>query len=146
LTVYQDPTFPYDNTSIISDYTPQGCWTEGTNGRTLVYRQDALSTATLTVEECLFSCKAGGYPLAGVEYGVSELDIDNSVTLWFAHRLTVSRANVIVVLYLEMVPCRSPAASAACHAMAILPRHAEDLRSSISTLPRISNQASRAKA
>jgi hypothetical protein len=48
-----------------------------------VYRQDALATSTLTVEQCLFSCKAGGYPLAGVEYGVRELDtLDDSAVLY----------------------------------------------------------------
>jgi hypothetical protein len=83
LTVYQDPTFPSDNTSIISDYTASGCWSDSSSsGRTLVYRQDALATSTLTVEQCLFSCKAGGYPLAGVEYGVRELDtLDDSAAL-----------------------------------------------------------------
>jgi hypothetical protein len=147
LSVYQDPTFPYDNTSIISDYTPQGCWTDSSSsGRTLVYRQNALSTATLTVEQCLFSCKADGYPLAGVEFGVSELHIEDSATLLFTQRLTAYRANVTVVLCLEMALCKSRAASAACHAMAMLPRLAEGLLSLISTLPRISNQVSRAKA
>jgi hypothetical protein len=84
LTVYQDPTFPFDNTSIISDYTASGCWSDSSSsGRTLVYRQDALATSTLTVEQCLFSCKAGGYPLAGVEYGVRELDtLDDSAVLY----------------------------------------------------------------
>jgi len=110
-----------------------------------VYRQDALATSTLTVEQCLFSCKAGGYPLAGVEYGVRELDtLDDSAALCFL-KTNFSRANVIVVLCLEMVLRRSPAANVACHAMATLLRLAEDLRSSIFTLPRISNQASRAK-
>lgn len=73
LSVYQDTTFPVDNTSTISDYQASGCWTDDSpTGRTLVYRQDNLATATLTIEQCLFSCKDGGYPLAGVEYSVSE--------------------------------------------------------------------------
>lgn len=145
--MYQDPTFPYDNTSVISDYTAQGCWTDdSSSGRTLIYRQNALSTSTLTVEECLFSCKTDGYPLAGVEFGVSELHIEDSATLLFTERLTADRANVTVVLCLEMALPKSRAASAACHAVAILPRLVEDHPSLISTLPRISNQASRAKA
>lgn len=145
MSVYQDPTFPYDNTSIISDYTSQGCWTDdSSSGRTLIYRQNALSTSTWTVEECLFSCKTDGYPLAGVEFGVGELHED-SVTFLFAQRLTAYRANVTVVLCLEMALPKSRAASAACHAVAILPRLAEDHPSLISMLPRILNQASRAK-
>jgi hypothetical protein len=75
LSVYQDPTFPADNTSTISDYQSSGCWTDDSpNGRTLVYLQD-LDPSTMTVEECLYACKDAGYALAGVEYAVSEKNI-----------------------------------------------------------------------
>ena len=72
LSVYQDTTFPQTNSSVITDYIPSGCYTEGTNGRSLVYAQDNLNSSTMTVEVCLESCKSNGYPLAGVEYGVSK--------------------------------------------------------------------------
>lgn len=71
ISVYQDPTFPADDTTVISDYQPSGCYTEGPNGRTLAYRQNQVAEATFTVEKCLFACKGAGYALAGVEYGVS---------------------------------------------------------------------------
>ncbi len=69
ISVYQDPTFPTVDDSIISDYKPLGCYSEGINGRSLAWRQDQLSTTNLTVEECLFACKDGGYSFAGVEFG-----------------------------------------------------------------------------
>jgi hypothetical protein len=72
LSVYQDSTFPADNTSIISDYQSSGCWTDdSSSGRTLVYQQNQLDPSTMTVEECLFACKDAGYALAGLEYAVS---------------------------------------------------------------------------
>lgn len=69
LNVYQDTTFPTVDDSTISDYVPMGCYSEGTNGRALIYQQNQLSSTNLTVEECLFACKDGGYSFAGVEYG-----------------------------------------------------------------------------
>jgi hypothetical protein len=68
LSVYQDPTFPSVSDSTIADYKALGCYSEGTNGRALVWQQDQISTTNITVEECLFACKDGGYPFAGVEY------------------------------------------------------------------------------
>ena len=64
-----DPTFPATNANDISDYTPQGCYAEGGYGRAVVYRQDQLSTSTLTTEICLSACKSQNYPLAATEYG-----------------------------------------------------------------------------
>jgi hypothetical protein len=69
ISIYQDTTFPTVNDSTIADYKPMGCYSEGTNGRSLAWRQDQLSTTNLTVEECLYACKDGGYSFAGVEYG-----------------------------------------------------------------------------
>ena len=69
ISVYQDTTFPTVVDTIISDYMPMGCYSEGTPGRSLAWRQDQLSTTNLTVEECLFACKDGGYSFAGVEFG-----------------------------------------------------------------------------
>lgn len=81
ISVYQDPTFPSTNPSVITDYVASGCYAEGTSGRSLVYRQDNLDSTTLTVEGCLMSCKNNGYPLAGVEYGVS----NNFLFLVYSH-------------------------------------------------------------
>jgi hypothetical protein len=63
-----DPTFPTVNENTIADYASLGCYSEGTNGRALVWQQNQLSTTNMTVEECLFACKDGGYSFAGVEY------------------------------------------------------------------------------
>jgi WSC domain len=71
LSVYQDPTFPVIDYSTVADYQSSGCYTDSGPARTLVYRQDALDTATLTVDKCLLQCKNAGYPLAGLEYAVS---------------------------------------------------------------------------
>ncbi|KAE8451985.1 hypothetical protein EG329_002150 [Mollisiaceae sp. DMI_Dod_QoI] len=69
LNIYQDPTFPTVDDSILSDYKPLGCYSEGSSGRSLAWRQDQLSTTNLTVEACLYACKDAGFPIAGVEYG-----------------------------------------------------------------------------
>ncbi|CZR66188.1 related to beta-1,3 exoglucanase [Phialocephala subalpina] len=69
LNIYQDPTFPVVNNSIISDYQASGCYSEGSSGRALNWRQDQLSTTNLTIETCLYACKDAGFPIAGVEYG-----------------------------------------------------------------------------
>jgi hypothetical protein len=45
-----------------------GCYPEGTNGRALIWQQNQLDPNSMTVEECLFACKDGGYSFAGVEY------------------------------------------------------------------------------
>ncbi|KIM95067.1 hypothetical protein OIDMADRAFT_149202 [Oidiodendron maius Zn] len=68
ISIYQDPTFPAVDNTTISDYQLLGCYSEGTSGRSLAWRQDQLSTSSLTVEECLFACKDGGYDYAGVEF------------------------------------------------------------------------------
>lgn len=66
LNIYQDPTFPTVDDSIISDYQSIGCYSEGTSGRALNWRQNQLSTTNLTIEECLYACKDNGFPVAGV--------------------------------------------------------------------------------
>jgi hypothetical protein len=101
ISVYQDPTFPPDNTSVITDYQPSGCWTESGQGRTLIFRQNQVDGSTMTVESCLFACKAGGYPLAGVEFSVSKVLFKRPIVL------TVSSKSVTVGLFLGMEHNRS---------------------------------------
>ena len=69
ISIYQDPTFPTVDETIISDYKPLGCYSEGTSGRSLAWRQDQVNASTLTIESCLTACKQGGYDIAGVEFG-----------------------------------------------------------------------------
>ncbi|KAE9376663.1 WSC-domain-containing protein [Stipitochalara longipes BDJ] len=67
ISIYQDPTFPAVDDSVISDYNYVGCYSEGVGGRALEYQQD-LNTSTITIEECLFACKDAGFAFAGVEF------------------------------------------------------------------------------
>jgi hypothetical protein len=68
--VYQDPTFEPIEDATIEDYAPLGCWTDDSSlGRALTYRQDGVDGATLTTEKCLQSCRDGGFPFAGTEFG-----------------------------------------------------------------------------
>jgi WSC domain len=67
ISIYQDPTFPPVDDTVISDYHYVGCYSEGVGGRALEYQQN-LNTSTITVEECLFACKDGGFAFAGVEF------------------------------------------------------------------------------
>ena len=69
LSIYLDPTFPIVDETTISDYSPQGCYTDALVARAIAYRQDQLDASTLTTESCLHACKAGNYPFAGTEYG-----------------------------------------------------------------------------
>ncbi|TVY44145.1 WSC domain-containing protein [Lachnellula subtilissima] len=69
VSIYQDSTFPNVNKTIITDYQPLGCYTEGSTGRSLAWPQSQISASTMTVETCLAACKQGGYDIAGVEYG-----------------------------------------------------------------------------
>ncbi|KAH8595600.1 WSC domain-containing protein [Bisporella sp. PMI_857] len=69
ISIYQDPTFPTVDDNDISDYKALGCYSEGTSGRSLVWRQDQVAEADLTINKCLAACKKGGYAFAGVEYG-----------------------------------------------------------------------------
>lgn len=66
--IYQDPTFPIINGRDISDYRYVGCYSEGTSGPALAWKQDQLNASSLTPQECLFACKAGGYDFGGVEH------------------------------------------------------------------------------
>lgn len=68
VSVYMDPTFPTSDSATVADYTAEGCYTEGYNGRAVAYRQDQLSTSNLTTEICLQACKSQNYPLAATEY------------------------------------------------------------------------------
>jgi hypothetical protein len=56
------------DSTIVSDYKSLGCYSEGTSGRSLNWRQDSVAAATMTVETCLAACKAGGYSFAGIEF------------------------------------------------------------------------------
>lgn len=69
LSIYQDPTFP-DATDIAcsSEYMSLGCYTEGSNGRSLAYSQIQLNASVMTTELCLNACGARGFPFAGTEY------------------------------------------------------------------------------
>ncbi|KAI4113773.1 MAG: hypothetical protein LQ338_008116 [Usnochroma carphineum] len=69
LSVYMDPTYPPSDSSSICDYTPEGCYTEGYNGRAVAFRQDQLTSQNLTIEACLGACKSQDFPLAATEYG-----------------------------------------------------------------------------
>ncbi|OCK75205.1 WSC-domain-containing protein [Lepidopterella palustris CBS 459.81] len=67
--IYQDPTYPaVDLSTIGSQYTPKGCYSEGVGYRAVTYRQDQLDFNTLTTEECLSACGHEYYPLAATEY------------------------------------------------------------------------------
>ena len=68
ISVYMDPTFPAVVNTTIADYQSLGCYSEGTNGRALEWQQNQLSTTNMTIEECLFACKDGGYSFGGVEF------------------------------------------------------------------------------
>jgi hypothetical protein len=69
VSIYQDPTFPVVDNSVITDYAAIGCYTEGTGKRSLAWPQDQVTADTLTPASCLTACKQGGFPIAGVEYG-----------------------------------------------------------------------------
>ncbi|KAG0652200.1 WSC domain-containing [Hyphodiscus hymeniophilus] len=69
ISVYQDTTFPTVDKTAISDYQPMGCYSEGSPGRSLAWRQDQIAETSMTVESCLSACKDGGFSFAGIEYG-----------------------------------------------------------------------------
>jgi hypothetical protein len=70
LSIYQDTTYPLvDLTTIASDYTSLGCYTEATSTRAVTYRQDQLDSTKLTTEACLTACGNEYYSLAATEYG-----------------------------------------------------------------------------
>jgi len=56
------------NASAILPWTYQGCYAEPSAGRALSYQNP--DNKTLTVESCIAMCTAGGYTIAGMEYGV----------------------------------------------------------------------------
>lgn len=68
ISVYQDPTFPIVDDTTVSDFQSIGCYSEGSNGRSLAWRQDQVSSTSLTIESCLSACKKKGYSFAGVEF------------------------------------------------------------------------------
>ena len=69
ISVYMDPTYPPSDEPDILAYTPEGCYTEGYNGRAVAWRQSQLSTTTMTTEVCLRGCRSQNFPLAATEYG-----------------------------------------------------------------------------
>ncbi|EKD12406.1 WSC domain-containing protein [Drepanopeziza brunnea f. sp. 'multigermtubi' MB_m1] len=68
ISIYQDPTFPVADFTTISDYQKLGCYSEGSMGRSLSWRQSQVNASTMTVESCLTACKTGGYSFAGLEF------------------------------------------------------------------------------
>lgn len=67
--VYQDSAFSaVDPSTIASQYTVKGCYSEGTGYRAVHWRQDQLDFNTLTTEQCLTACGNQHYPLAATEY------------------------------------------------------------------------------
>ncbi|KAH8815901.1 WSC domain-containing protein [Xylogone sp. PMI_703] len=69
LSIYEDPTFQDVDPTDISDYVPLGCFSEGSSGSALAWQQTQVSAASLSVESCLAACKAGGFPIAGIQNG-----------------------------------------------------------------------------
>ncbi len=68
--IWQDPTYPaVDLSTIVPDYAPLGCYTEGIGYRAVSYRQNQLSSTNLTTEACLTACGDEYYPLAATEFG-----------------------------------------------------------------------------
>lgn len=67
--IYKDPAFAtVDVSTIASQYTSKGCYSEGVDYRAVHYRQDQLDFNGLTIEKCLTACGNKYYPLAAVEY------------------------------------------------------------------------------
>ncbi|KAH6668008.1 WSC domain-containing protein [Halenospora varia] len=67
--IYSDNTYPtVDLSTIASQYTPKGCYSEGVGFRAVSYRQDQLDSTTLSTAKCLAACGAEYYPLAATEY------------------------------------------------------------------------------
>jgi WSC domain len=69
ISIWKDPTYPaVDLSTIVSDYVSLGCYTEGTGYRAVTYRQDQLSSSSLTTQACLSACGNEYYPLAATEF------------------------------------------------------------------------------
>lgn len=130
LSVYQDPTFPVVDNTVVSDYQFAGCYSEGTSGRSLVYRQNQVDSTTMTIESCLGACKLGGYPLAGVEYGVSTTSLELPMAI-----TDRTRESAIVVWSSEMVLRRRHSLTATWLATATPRKHAAALHAWTFTLP-----------
>ncbi|KAL8799931.1 MAG: hypothetical protein Q9182_005519 [Xanthomendoza sp. 2 TL-2023] len=64
-----DPTYPPSDISDILTYTPEGCYTEGYNGRAVAFRQSQLDSKSMTTKVCLGACKSQNFPLAALEFG-----------------------------------------------------------------------------
>ncbi|KAL5598844.1 uncharacterized protein BROUX77_005877 [Berkeleyomyces rouxiae] len=70
ISVWADPTFGDFSEVTTADYKASGCWSDDSSeGRALSWKQEALDGSKMTPEMCLGSCKDGGYPYAGLEYG-----------------------------------------------------------------------------
>lgn len=68
--IWQDNSYlPVDLSTIVSDYTALGCYTDDTSFRAVSYRQDQLSSNSLTTEACLTACGNQHLPFAGTEFG-----------------------------------------------------------------------------
>ncbi|KAH7330039.1 carbohydrate-binding WSC, partial [Rhexocercosporidium sp. MPI-PUGE-AT-0058] len=67
--IYKDPAYSaVDLSTIASQYTTKGCYSEGVGYRAIHYRQDQLEFNGLTTEQCLTACGNKYYPLAATEY------------------------------------------------------------------------------
>lgn len=67
--IYQDPNYSaVDLSTIASQYTAKGCYSEGVGYRAVHPRQDQLDFNGLTTEQCLTACGNKYYPLAATEY------------------------------------------------------------------------------
>ena len=131
-----DPTFPPASAAKISDYVPQGCYSDSsTYGRALAYRQDQLDTTILTTELCLGACLASGYPLAGTEYSG-----EYAYPQLLAYSLINDPTDVIVVLSLAMAPYPYRAPLVICHVLETRARFAVEVRLSTSMSVPICNQ------
>jgi len=54
-------------TGFPTGWTDQGCWVDGVNGRILSNQLN--DDPTMTLQSCVNKCVAGGYTIAGMEYG-----------------------------------------------------------------------------
>ena len=52
----------------MGSYVYNGCWTEGTGGFALVDKSITFEEG-MTVDRCVKACSAGGFGLAGLQYG-----------------------------------------------------------------------------
>lgn len=106
VSIYQDPTFPVADLTTISDYQKLGCYSEGSVGRSLAWRQDQVDATTMTVESCLTACKAGGFSFSGLEFAQEcywyvyiPVTFNMWQTLWSATMLTTQCSRELRLIF-----------------------------------------------